>query len=267
MHVLYPMRPTLLALLLAAPVHAIGIGTEDFSYPDNSAIAGQSGGTGFNRDLFHQAVTAFPSNWNALSGTPTVVSGKLVTANSGAKREYNGTVEGGGNASNDGQDNHERSGAVRGQGRVFYRFDMTRVSGGSWSGASSYDFTEERVFFGVPSGVNPASGNLEYGCEITSNATRYFSGIPASNTTRTLVAVIDFDRNFIGLWVDPDADDFYTEATGANSCNAGGTYTSDNWSSAVRLASGGTCEWDHLEVVTSWSDLEFIDPPQDRSGG
>jgi len=140
------------------------------------------------------------------------------------------------------------------------------VSGGSWSGASSYDFTAERVFFGAPSGVNPASGNLEYGCEINSTATRYFSGIPADNTPRSLVSVIDFDRNFIGLWVDPDADDFYTEATGANSCDAGGTYASDNWSSAVRLASGGTCEWDHLKVVTSWSDLEFIDADTDDDG-
>jgi glucose/arabinose dehydrogenase len=260
---MHSMRFIPLALLLAAPVHAIEIGGEDFAYADDSAIAGQSGGSGFNCDLFHQAVTSFPSNWNALFGTPTVASGKLVTANSRAKREYNGTVEGAGNATNDGQDNHERSGAVRGQGRVFFRFDMTRASGGGWSGASSYDFGTERVFFGIPSAVNPASGNLEYGCEITSSATRYFSGVPASSTPRTIVTVLDFDRNFIGLWVDPDASDFYTEATGANSCNAGGAYTSDNWSSGVRLASEGTCEWDHLTVATSWSDFEFIDPDTD----
>jgi len=262
----HPMRLLFLALLIAAPVHAIEIGEEDFSYPDNSAVAGQNGGTGFNRDLFQNAATAFSSDWDNVFGTPTVVSGRLATANSGAKREYNGTIEGAGNASNDGQDNHERSGAVRGQGRVFYRFNLTRVSGGSWSGASSYDFGTERVFFGVPNTANPASGNLEYGCEINATGTRYYSGIAASNTTRTIVTVLDFDRDFIGLWVDPDANDFYTEATGANSCDAGGLYTANNWSSAVRLASGGTCQWDQLTVATSWNDFEFTDPDSDDDG-
>src|SRR5687768_5382605 len=90
----YLMRFLLLALLLAAPLHAIEIGEEDFGYPDNSAIAGKTGGTGFNRDLFHQEVTAFPSDWDNVFGAPTVVTGKLVTSNSGAKREYNGTIEG-----------------------------------------------------------------------------------------------------------------------------------------------------------------------------
>ena len=260
------MRFLLPALLLAIPVHAIEIGEEDFSYPDDSVIAGQTGGMGFNHDLFDQAVTAYPSDWDNVFGAPAVTSGKLVTANSGAKREYNGTIEGAGNASNDGQDDHERSGAVRGQGRVFYRFDLTRVSGGSWSGASSYDFGTERVFFGVPSVASPASGNIEYGCEISGSGTRYYSGIAAGNTTRNIVTVLDFDRDFIGLWVDPDADDFYTEATGANSCDAGGLYTEGNWSTAVRLASGERCEWDDLVVATSWSDFEFVDLDTDDDG-
>ncbi|MCW1924394.1 PQQ-dependent sugar dehydrogenase [Luteolibacter arcticus] len=260
------MRLFPLALLLAVPLHAIEFGEEGFGYPDNSAIAGQTGGTGFNYDNFDHAVTTTTSDWDNVFGAPTVVSGKLLTANSGAKREYNGNIEGAGNGSNDGQDNHERSGAVRGQDRVFYRFDMTRVSGGSWSGASSYDFTTERVFFGVPSVANPASGNQEYGCEITATGTRYFSGIPASGTTRTIVTVLDFDRDFIGLWVDPDAEDFYQDSTGANSCDAGGPYTATTWSSAVRLASGGNCEWDHLVVATSWDDFEFIDPDTDDDG-
>jgi hypothetical protein len=189
-----------------------------------------------------------------------------VTLNSGAKREYNGTIEGAGSAANDGQDNHERSGAVRGQGRVFYRFDLTRVSGGAWSGASSYDFATERVFFGVPNTANPASGNQEYGCEITGAGMRFFTGIPADAAAHTVVGVLDFDHNFIGLWVDPDDDDFYDGTSGANSCDAGGSYTANNWSTAVRLASGGTCEWDNLAVVTSWDDLHFTDPDTDDDG-
>ena len=259
-------RIILLPLIFSFPVHATEFGTEDFSYPDASAIAGKTGGTGFNYDNFDKAVTTTSSDWDNVFGAATVAAGKLVTSNAGAKREYNGNIEGTGSAANDGQDNHERSGAVRGQGRVFYRFDLTRVSGGEWSGASSYDFATERVFFGVPSIPNPASGNLEYGCEVSGVGTRYYSGIPAVAATRTIVTVLDFDRDFIGLWVDPDADDFYNQATGANSCDAGGVYTSTSWSSAVRLASGGVCQWDNLTVATSWDDFHFTDPDSDDDG-
>ncbi|WP_035604220.1 PQQ-dependent sugar dehydrogenase [Haloferula sp. BvORR071] len=261
------MSPRLLLLpLLILPLHATEIGKEEFSYPDNTAIAGQTGGTGFNYDNFDKAVTAFHSDWDNAFGTSSVLTGKLTTSNSGAKREYNGTIEGTGGGANDGQDNHERSGAVRGLGRVFYRFDMTRAGGGTWSGASSYDFGTERVFFGVPSAANPSSGNLEYGCEITANGTRYFSGIAADGAAHTIVTVLDFDRDFIGLWVDPDADDFYNETSGANSCNAGGSYTGANWSSAVRLASGSACQWDNLTVTTAWADFHFVDPDGDDDG-
>lgn len=260
------MHPRRLLPLLFSPLalHATELGTEDFTYPDGD-IAGQAGGTGFNYDLFDQEVTTTASDWDAVFGAPVIAAGKLATANSGAKREYNGTIEGTGNGTNDGQDNHERSGAIRGSGRVFYRFEMTR-GGGAWSGASSYDFATERVFFGVPATANPASGALEYGCEITGTGIRYFSGIPADGTARTIVAVLDFDHDFIGLWIDPDDDDFYTAATGGNSCDAGGAYTSGNWSTAVRLASGEPCEWDNLAVATSWDDFVFIDPDTDDDG-
>lgn len=259
-------RLLLLPLLLAVHVDAIELGAEDFSYPDGSAIAGQTGGTGFNYDNFDKAATAFSSDWDNVFGATSVSFGALLTSNSGAKREYNGTIEGAGGAANDGQDNHERSGAVRGVGRVFYRFDLTRVSGGGWSGASSYDFATERVFFGVPNTANPASGSLEYGCELTGSGTRYFSGIAADGEAHILVAVLDFDHNFVGLWVDPDAGDFYNDATGSNSCDAGGSYTASNWSTAVRLASGGACKWDNLVVATAWSDFHFTDPDTDDDG-
>ena len=259
-------RIILLPLVFSLSLHAVEFGTEDFTYADDSGIAGQTGGTGFNYDNFDGAVTSTTADWDNVFGAPTVVSGKLVTSNGGAKREYNGDVEGAGGPANDGQDTHERSGAVRGQGRVFYRFDMTRVSGGEWSGASSYDIGTERVFFGVPNTPNPASGNLEYGCEITAAGIRYFSGIPAGSATRTIVTVLDFDHDFVGLWVDPDANDFYEETGGANSCDAGGAYTGGNWSTAVRLASGGVCEWDNLAVITSWDDLQFTDPDTDDDG-
>jgi hypothetical protein len=235
--------------LAITPLSAVIIGSEDFTYA-NGNIANLSGGTGFNYDNFDKAVTAFPSDWD-VNGTPTVSGNTLVTNGNWAKREYNGTVEGAGNATNDGQDNHERSGAIRNSGRVFYRFTCTRGAGISWSGASSYDFGTERVFFGVPGG-NGTTGGLEWGCQVSGGAI-YRSGIPADSNTHTFVTVIDYDRDYIGIWVDPVVTDFYDPTNGSNSADAGGVYTGTNWSTAVRLASSGTADttWDNLSVVTT----------------
>ncbi|WP_193214047.1 hypothetical protein [Luteolibacter marinus] len=249
------------ALAPVAPLSAQLIGTEDFSYA-NGPVANQSGGTGFNYDNFDKAVTASTSDWDNTGGTPNVTGNALVTDNSGAKREYNGPVEG--TAGADGDDTLERNGALRGNGRVFYRFTMTRGAGTSWSGASSYDFGTERAFFGVPGG-NGTSGQLEWGC--SGNGNDYRSGIPADNATHTIVSVLDFDHNFIGIWIDPTATDYYDPADGSNSTDAGGVYTPDNWSTAVRLASsaGGTT-WDDLSVAldpVSVGLQDFVDSDQD----
>lgn len=256
--------PVLMTGAAVAPLHGQLIGTENFDYVDGN-IAGQTGGTGFNYDNFDKAVTTSSSNWDSLFGTPTVTGNALVTGDSGAKREYNGPIQGGGDGSNDGQDDHERSGAVRGTGRVFYRFTITRGAGTTWSGASSYDFGEERVFFGVPGGNGP-SGGLEFG--LSGNGNNYFTGVPADNATHTIVTVLDFTHNFIGMWLDPTAADYYDPLDGSNSTDAGGVYTPDNWSTAVRLASssGGTTTWDDLSVALDPEEVglkDFTDADND----
>ncbi|WP_035604218.1 hypothetical protein [Haloferula sp. BvORR071] len=254
------------AVLAAAtgPLAAQLVGTESFTYA-NGNIANQAGGTGFNYDNFDKAVTAFSSDWDNVFGTPTVASNALTTNNSGAKREYNGTVEGAGGGANDGQDDHERSGAVRGVGRVFYRFTVTRSTGVTWCGASSYDFGTERVFFGVP-GANGPSGGLQFG--VSGNGNNYFTSTPADTAPHTIVTVLDFDRHFIGMWLDPTAADYYDPADGSNSTDAGGGYTPTNWSTAVRLgsSSGGTTTWDDLKVAldpTSVGLKNFTDADND----
>ncbi len=245
------MKPKVLwpAILIAgaSPLSAQLIGNESFTYADGP-IADASGGSGFNYDNFDDEVTATGSDWDALFGAPSVVGNALTTSNGGAKREYNGPLEGGGTGANDAQDDHERSGAVRGTGRVFYRFTITRGEGVTWSGASSYDFGTERVFFGVPGGAGP-SGGLEFG--LSGDGADYFTGIPADTATHVIVTVLDFDRDFIGMWLDPAADDYYDPADGSNSADAGGPYAPGNWSTAVRLASsaGGTTTWDDLSVA------------------
>ncbi len=233
--------------LACTPLAAQLVGTEPFTYP-NGNIANLTGGTGFNYDNFDKVVTAFVSDWDNVSATGPVITGNaLITNNTSAKREYNGTTEGTGGT--DGADDIERSGAVRGVGKVFYRVTLTRATGATWSGASSYDFGAERLFFGVPNG-NAPSGVREFGCQI-SGGNAFFSGIVPDNNPHILVAVIDFDRDFIGMWVDPDANDYYDVKDGSNTVNCGGTYTGTNWSTAVRLGSGagGNSTWDDLKVA------------------
>jgi hypothetical protein len=241
-------RPVPIALAVTAlastPLPAVIIGTESFTYPDGNAATLNGGG--FNYDNFDKAFTASSSSWTNTAGTPTIAGNALITNNSGVKRFYNGTVAGAGGGANDGQDNHERSGAVRATGRVFYKFTCTRGAGISWSGASSYDFGTERVFFGVPGG-NGVTGGLEFGCQISGGAV-YRTGIPADTATHTFVTVIDYDRDFIGIWLDPGVTDFYDPVNGSNSADAGGLYTATNWSTAVRLASSGGAN-------TTWDDL------------
>lgn len=224
------------------------IGSESFTYPAGP-IANRAGGSGFNHDNFDKAVTPGTSDWDNVVGAPVVAGNALTTDASSAKREYNGPVEGPGKGENDGQDDHERSGAVRASGRVFYRFTMTRGPRTTWSGASSYDFGSERVFFGVPSVTGSITGGLEFGC--CGNGGNYFTGIPADTATHTFVAVLDFDHDFIGMWIDPTAADYYDPQDGSNSVDAGGAYPTDLWSTAVRLGSsaGGLTTWDDLSVA------------------
>lgn len=237
----------LLVCGVSAPLPAQLIGIETFTYADG-AIANRAGGTGFNRDQFDKAVTPGNSDWDNVVGAPAIAGNALLTDNSSAKREYNGPVEGTGKGENDGQDDHERSGAVRASGRVFYRFTMTRGAATTWSGASSYDFGSERVFFGVPSGTGPTTGDPEFGC--CASGANYFTGIRADTATHTIVTVLDFDQDFIGMWLDPTAADYYDPQDGSNSTDAGGAYVSELWSTAVRLGSspGGPTTWDDLSV-------------------
>jgi hypothetical protein len=260
------MKNTIIPFFLTSaaivPLHGQVIGTEDFAYADGN-IVDLSGGTGFNYDNFDETATASVSDWDNVFGVPTVMANALVTNESGAKREYNGPTEGAGGV--DGADDLERSGAVRGTGQVFYRYTITRGTDTTWSGASSYDFGTERAFFGVPGGVGE-SGEEEWGCSGDGN--EYLSGIPADTEAHTVVSVLDFDNNYIAIWIDPTDTDYYDPINGANSADAGGAYAPGNWSTAVRLASspGDDTTWDDLSVAldpVSVGLQDFVDNDQD----
>ena len=254
--------PFIIFACVFSPIYAQVIGVDDFSYA-NGSIAGESGGTGFNYDNFDQTSTSSSSDWDVLFGSPTIVNGALTTDGDGAIREYNGPLEGAGNSSNNGQDDHERSGAVRGMGQIFYRCSIQRFNSATWSGLSSYDFSTERVFFGVPAQENPESDELEFGIEILGANTRYYSGIAADTNPHELIFLLDFDRDLIALWLDPDSFDFYDATTGEHTADAFGPYTPNNWSTAIRLASSGEVSWDNLTISLDSDGVGLADGIED----
>ncbi|MCW1884921.1 thrombospondin type 3 repeat-containing protein [Luteolibacter flavescens] len=258
------MKQTILPLLMTGaaivPLQAQLVGTETFTYADGP-LADKNGGTGFDFNNITDIHTGTKSDWDVTGGTPTVTNGAFVTNNTGAKREYNGPTEG--SAGGEGDDT-ERSGAVRGTGRVFYRFTMKRNPGTPWAGASSMDFGTERAFFGMPGGTG-VTGQVEWGCQIAGSTT-YRTGIAADDQTHTFVALLDFDYDRIALWVDPSATDYYDPVNGSHSADAVGSFTGNNWSTAVRLASGGVTTFDDLSVAldpVSAGLKDFTDVDQD----
>ncbi len=236
-----------------APVAAATIGVETFDYA-NGGIAGKTGGYGFDYDnttendpfIGHTGTT---SDWG---GAATVSNGTLVTNNNNALRQYNGPTEG----SATGRD--ERYGAVNQDGNrdahiVVYAFDMTRAAGNSlWGGASSYDFGAERIFFGVPSdaAANDTIGIAQSGVGTTLGSMNLTDG-----QTYRMVAVLDFDNDNLGLFVNPDASDYWNRSTGSNTADVTRAYTATNWSTAIRLASGATTTWDNLVVATTFNQI------------
>ena len=235
-------------LLSSLPAFAEPVGTELFNY-ENGSIADRAGGTGWDAERFDEvgADPSGPSDWNVAFGEANVVNGALVTQNSGAIREFNGPSEGSTEPSN------EREGAFRAAGNVFFGFDMTRQAGADWGGASSYDFGAERIFFGVPGGQ---SAQKFFGIDESGVGTSFTTVPVVEGQTYRIVAEVDFDADLLSLWVNPEAGDEATpDITRA--------YEGTNWSTAIRLASGGTAPttWDNLVVATDWNDPGLVPEP------
>nr|WP_226895580.1 PQQ-dependent sugar dehydrogenase [Luteolibacter marinus] len=131
---------------------------------------------------------------------------------------------------------------------------MTREEGATWSGASSYDFGAERYLFGVPGAANPASGEREFAIHDLNADQWGYSGIaPVPGVKYTLVAKLDFDNDVAALFLNPDLN----QSEAANAPVATYPHTSGNWSTSIRLASGGSgsVEWDNVRVAYAWEGL------------
>lgn len=244
---------------VATASSSVVIGQDEFAYPDGQ-VAGKSGGTNWDFDNttnnggFIGFTRESASTWDAVFGTPMVLTGKLNTIESGAKREYGSPSEANGAV------NDAFSSAYR---QVYYRVQMTRTAGATWSGVSSYDFGTEQIFFGVPFDPNPSSGVREFG--VGQNGVTY-SGMPVvSGATYDLVAKLDFVNDIIALYVNPD----FSKPESLNTPVATRPYVFGNWSTAIRLASGGTGQtvWDNAVIGTSWSSVQRAYPtPVPASG-
>jgi len=207
------------------------IGIDGFDYADG-AIAGQSGGAGWDRN------GTSVSNWDDLWNGPTVQAGSLTTSDSGAQREFG---------------DPEADGAIQATGQVYFGVTMTVTDAGNWAGwggMSSYDFGNERMFFGHP-WQDGALGY--YGIDITGVESGVTSIPVVADQAARIVGCIDFDGQQALLWVNPDGSD-YDNGGGDNSADLALTYTNTNWSSAARLASGSAVAWDGLIVATDFEN-------------
>ena len=220
------------------------IGYEPFDY--RGPILDASGGVlwDFRNDSGARYHTRVSSDWDnepGLTGASACAGGILYTGDSGIIREYGGddlTREGQG-AVNDA--NFDK--------KVYYKITMTRGTGTTWCGLSSFDFGTERMFFGLYPGRGVFGIYNTAGFPPTAE-----SGVLVNiGETYTLVAKVDFAADVVSLYVNPNLSG--TEIS--NTPVATGTYTGANWSTAVRVASGGNglTAWDDLTVATTWESL------------
>ncbi|MBC8096288.1 MAG: hypothetical protein H7Y43_10785 [Akkermansiaceae bacterium] len=232
-----PLTLRLLAALLVytSVARAEIIGIETFTYSDGP-IADRTGGPFWDWQNIPPALhTGTASDWNNFAGAPAVVSGRLVTSDSRATREYNGLSE--------------ENGAVNEinvHRQVYYRVTVTTGNTvPDFFGLSSYDFGTERVFFGKPFG----QPNFGIAVGVTTNSTMPV----ATNTTYTLVARLDYDDNLVRLYVNPDL----TQPEPAAAL-VSAAYPHTFWSTRIRIGSGfvgSAVSWDDLVVATTWADL------------
>ncbi len=253
-----------IALAVVPPTGSSLIGSDNFTYPDGT-ILGLAGGTGWEWNATAQAQTAPPASayTQFQAGRNDIVNNQFRSFNNGGlARAYTGdTVTLGGiNA-----------------GVVYFSTTMERVGTfTSYSGVSSMEGTSERVFFGVPSDNNTlkkfgiaqsgsGQGTLNDGPGVGTTLTGGNANtadpslgiIAAANTSYTMVGVIDFDNDLLGLFVDPDTNDFWNGLS--NTADVTRPYTASNFSNGVRLRSGGgnatngVVIWDNLAVYTGAS--------------
>lgn len=233
-----------LGMCLVGAVNAQIIGIDEFDYPDGS-IHGLNGGEYWMWNNLTKQHTNGKSAWEHMGGNVVLNNKSLYTNdNGGALRDY-------------GQNRNDA--AFRAAGVVYYSVHFSILSDQHWCGVSGYDFGDERIFFGMPGGQgDPPLGY--FGIDPGPQSAKYLTNIQAQrDQVYHLVCALDFAGQQVRMWVNPDENDWDNGAND-NSADVSGSYTGTNWSTSVRLASGGECRWDDLRVATSFETAMIPEP-------
>ncbi|MGJ8723391.1 MAG: hypothetical protein ACSHYB_02450 [Roseibacillus sp.] len=257
-------KPTTKLILLSLGIFALPlsgniIGIDDFEGTpgDITTPPNDSNGTGWewNNDTQDQTNNAIGAAlWTTPFGTASVITdlggNSVVVSNGGAHERKYGEDEG--------------NGAVKAAGRFFYKVKMTRSSTAEWGWIMHSDFGTEKVKFGA-AGTDDIP-TIEISNADPENGT-FTGSLPAfvDDQAYTIVTVVDFDNDLVGMWVDPDVTDYWT-AGASNSADITAPFTNSNWASRVRIGSGGSVSWDDLTVATDPGDVglqDFVDADGD----
>lgn len=232
------------------------VGADNFDAQTAGLVAGATGGSGFDfdntevNDAFIGHTGTF-SDYDDVFGAPTFSGGKLLTQESGIKREFNGPGEGVVTNGDEWIGRFNGDPLSSNSQVLYFRADLTRGADSTWSGLSAYDFGAERTFVGVPDIANPVSGNREFAIGAPAAAPVYTGIRPIPGRNYTVVCKIDFNTDLLSLWINPDLEG--AEPTPL----ATAPFVLTNWLTAVRLASGGTdpTAWDNLVVGRTWDAM------------
>lgn len=221
------------------------IGFDGFDYRGTS-MNGQEGGAFWGyQNVSPAGHKVGMSDWDNAPGfgsTSVSSGGLLFTGDSGVIREYHGPTLA-----------DETKGAINTVSvakKVYYSVTFTRGTGATWCGLSSFDFGTERLFFGLfPDGTG------KFSIYDQNTFTRIaLSTVDATvGQTYTLVAKLDYAAGNVALYLNPNQG--LSEAS--NTPIATAAYSGTNWSTAVRLGSGGNglVTWSNLAVATTWESL------------
>jgi hypothetical protein len=217
-------------------------------------VEGLTGGAYFDYEnwLFNDPFighTSSPSDWD---GTAAITSGKLVTRETAAFRDFNGPTEG---AGTDQAPTDARMGAINDEANfdasvVYFKATMTRRPGAVLSVFGPDDFSQERLAFGIVENAGTPQWGIREGVAVTTDN----GALPiAPDQPYTVVGKLDFTGNLLSLWVDPNL----TGTEASNPAQVTRAYTGTNWASGVRFSSTGTgdTEWDNVVVATTWGRL------------
>ncbi|ARN55959.1 LamG-like jellyroll fold domain-containing protein [Sedimentisphaera salicampi] len=235
---------SLILILLVSVSFAELVGYESFDYPDGSDLVGQNGGIGWDRTQ-----TGTKSTWKTDWGTLTnaVVNGGVYSSPA-----YGGS---GGGAYRDWSSGDIWAGAQQAGGIIYTGATITLTDYSDWGGISFMaDTGGEKVKYGLP---YQETGVKYWGVSVEGDGGgNAFSNVEVElNVPVRIVGVWDMETENVGVWVNPDAEDYYNSASD-NTADAfmDASAREGDWITGIRIACMETAEWDDVVVATTFEE-------------